>query len=65
MDKDIDLLKDKLARACRLLEMLGLIDFSGHISARIPGSKVFFIHPRQRLWGQPIHNACQMVPANS
>jgi len=47
MDKDIDLLKDKLARACRLLEMLGLIDFSGHISARISGSKVFFIHPRQ------------------
>jgi len=47
MDKDVDLLKDKLARACRLLEMLGLIDYSGHISARIPGSQAFFIHPQQ------------------
>jgi len=47
MEKDVDLLKDKLARACRLLEMLGLIDFSGHISARIPNSQVFFINPVQ------------------
>ena len=47
MGKELDILKDKLARACRLLEMLGLIDFSGHISARIPNSQVFFIHPQQ------------------
>lgn len=47
MEKDVDILRDKLARACRLLEMAGLIDFSGHISARIPGSQVFFIHPQQ------------------
>jgi L-ribulose-5-phosphate 4-epimerase len=38
-------LKEKLARACRMLEMVGLIDFSGHISGRVPGSKTFFIHP--------------------
>lgn len=47
MEKDIDTLKDKLARACRILEMVGLIDFSGHISGRIPKSKTFFIHPMQ------------------
>ncbi len=47
MEKDVEILKEKLARACRLLEMLGLIDFSGHISARIPNSQVFFIHPQQ------------------
>ncbi|MFB3884929.1 MAG: class II aldolase/adducin family protein, partial [Thermodesulfobacteriota bacterium] len=47
MENDSDLLKDKLARACRLLEMTGLIDFSGHISARIPGGQVFFINPVQ------------------
>ncbi len=47
MEKDIEILKDKLARACRLLEMLGLIDYSGHISARIPNSQGFFIHPQQ------------------
>ena len=45
MEKDVDVLKNKLAYACRLLEMLGLIDFSGHISARIPNSQVFFINP--------------------
>lgn len=38
-------LKETLARACRMLEMVGLIDFSGHISGRLPGGKTFFIHP--------------------
>lgn len=40
-----EVLKEKLARACRMLEMVGLIDFSGHISARLPGSRTFYIHP--------------------
>ncbi len=44
MDKEH--LQEALARGCRILEMVGLIDFSGHISGRIPGSKTFFIHPR-------------------
>ncbi len=38
-------LRETLARACRMLEMVGLIDFSGHISGRVPGSKTFYIHP--------------------
>jgi L-ribulose-5-phosphate 4-epimerase len=45
MEEQRAILRDKLARACRLLEMIGLIDFSGHISARLPGSSTFFIHP--------------------
>jgi len=45
MEKDIALLKENLARACRVLEMTGLLDFSGHISARLPGSRTFFINP--------------------
>ena len=45
MGNDVTALKDKLARACRMLEMVGLIDFSGHISGRTPGGKTFFIHP--------------------
>jgi L-ribulose-5-phosphate 4-epimerase len=45
VEKDLTVLKDKLARACRMLEMVGLIDFSGHISGRIPGGETFFIHP--------------------
>ncbi len=43
--KQVQELKEKLARACRMLEMVGLIDFSGHITGRIPGGKTFFIHP--------------------
>ena len=30
-----------------MLEMMGLIDHSGHISGRLPGSQTFFIHPQQ------------------
>jgi L-ribulose-5-phosphate 4-epimerase len=46
-DQDIVALKDKLARGCRMLVMVGLLDFSGHISGRIPGSQTFFIHPME------------------
>jgi len=45
MDKDIHALKDSAARACRLLTLAGLLDFSGHISVRSPGQKTFFINP--------------------
>jgi len=48
MEKEIDALKEKVARACRVMEMTGLLDFSGHISARIPGSQTFFINPMIR-----------------
>jgi ribulose-5-phosphate 4-epimerase/fuculose-1-phosphate aldolase len=43
--EQVEELKEKLARACRMLEMVGLIDFSGHITGRVPGGKTFFIHP--------------------
>lgn len=45
MEAEKDALKEKLARACRMLEMVGLIDFSGHITGRLPGSNTFYIHP--------------------
>jgi len=47
MGKEIEILRGKLARACRMLEMIGLIDFSGHISGRIPGQQTFLIHPAE------------------
>jgi len=47
MGQETGPLKEKLARACRILEMVGLIDFSGHISGRLPGAKTFFIHPME------------------
>jgi L-ribulose-5-phosphate 4-epimerase len=45
MAAEKEALKEQLARACRMLEMVGLIDFSGHITARLPGSNTFYIHP--------------------
>ncbi len=45
MEKEKEILKEKLAHACRMLEMIGLINYSGHISARLPGSRTFYIHP--------------------
>ena len=50
MEKDRNILKDKLARACRALEMMGLFDFSGHISARSAEGDTFFINPIQYLF---------------
>jgi ribulose-5-phosphate 4-epimerase/fuculose-1-phosphate aldolase len=46
-EQDIVALKEKLAQGCRMLVMIGLFDFSGHISGRLPGSQTFFIHPME------------------
>lgn len=45
--EEMAVLRDKLARGCRMLVMAGLMDFSGHISGRLPGSETFFIHPME------------------
>lgn len=39
-------LKETVAQACRMLAMEGLIDYSGHISAREPGTDRVYIHSR-------------------
>lgn len=48
---EIDDLKIKLAMACRMLCLAELVDYSGHISARIPGTERFLIH------GHPVSRA--------
>ena len=42
---EIDDLKKKLAMACRMLFLGELVDYSGHISVRIPGTDRFLINP--------------------
>lgn len=42
-----DQLRGEVATCVRLLEYLGLIDFSGHVSARIPGTDTILIN----AWG--------------
>jgi len=39
-------LRARLAAATRMLNMAGILDYSGHISARIPGTDLFFIQTR-------------------
>src|SRR3989339_1256311 len=42
-----DTLRIEVATCVRLLEYIGLIDFSGHVSARIPGTDTILIN----AWG--------------
>ena len=46
------LLKDRIARAVRILNMEGLITSSGHISGRLPGGQTFFIHAYDQPRGE-------------
>lgn len=39
-------LKRKVAQCCRMLEWTGLVDYSGHVSARVPGTDHILINPR-------------------
>ncbi|MCZ6907015.1 MAG: class II aldolase/adducin family protein [Deltaproteobacteria bacterium] len=42
---EIEKLKKKVATACRMLFVAGLVDYSGHISVRIPETDRFLINP--------------------
>ena len=46
-----DTLRTEVALCVRMLEHLGLIDYSGHVSCRIPGTDTFFINS----WGASRH----------
>lgn len=52
---ETDELKKKLALACRMLFLAELVDYSGHISVRIPGTDRFLIngHPVSRATVTP------------
>ncbi len=47
-----DLLRIEVATCIRMLEYLGLIDFSGHVSSRIPRTNTVLINP----WGASRHS---------
>lgn len=44
-DAVVEALRARVAAACRLLHMEGLLTYSGHVSARIPGRDALLIHP--------------------
>src|SRR5258706_13633116 len=43
--KDLEELKNKVALGNRIMFHQGLADYHGHVSARIPGTRKFFIKP--------------------
>lgn len=43
--KSIAALRNEVAAATRILVMEGLLDYSGHVSARVPGRDAFLIQP--------------------
>jgi ribulose-5-phosphate 4-epimerase/fuculose-1-phosphate aldolase len=45
-DKTVDDLREKVATCTRLLVMQEVMDYSGHVSARIPGTDRILIQPR-------------------
>ncbi len=45
-DTAIDTLRQQVATCTRLLVMAGIMDYSGHVSARIPGTDRVLIQPR-------------------
>jgi ribulose-5-phosphate 4-epimerase/fuculose-1-phosphate aldolase len=45
LDPDVYRLTVEVAAATRLLNMLGILDYSGHISARVPGADALVIQP--------------------
>ena len=54
----IDDLKEKVSTGCRVLAKLGLVDYLGHVSARIPGSEYVLIKAR----GVDLGNLLEMTP---
>src|SRR5205823_13364369 len=45
-EPSIDTLREELAACTRMLVMQEIMDFSGHVSARIPGTDRILIQPR-------------------
>ncbi|WAH37992.1 class II aldolase/adducin family protein [Alicyclobacillus dauci] len=55
---DVQALKEKVANGCRILAKLGLSDYLGHVSARIPGTNHVLIKAR----GLDMGNLLDMTP---
>lgn len=51
------IIRTEIAACVRMLEYLGLIDFSGHVSCRIPGTETMLINP----WGGKT-SPCRLMP---
>lgn len=48
-------LREKIALGCRILAKLELVDYLGHVSARVPGRDLFLIRARGAEQGNQLH----------
>ncbi len=57
----VDALKEKIALGSRILYKLGLVDYLGHISARVPGTDFVLIRARGSEQGSQLHMTAEQV----
>jgi len=58
---DIRALREKIALGCRILAKLELVDYLGHVSARVPGTDRVLIRARGAEQGNQLHMTYQHV----
>lgn len=58
---DVRALREKIALGCRILAKLELVDYLGHVSARVPGSDYALIRARGAEQGSQLHMTYQQV----
>jgi L-ribulose-5-phosphate 4-epimerase len=58
---DILALREKIALGCRILAKLELVDYLGHVSARVPGTDKVLIRARGAEQGNQLHMTADFV----
>jgi len=58
---DIRALREKVALGCRILAKLELVDYLGHVSARVPGTDKVLIRARGAEQGNQLHMTYDFV----
>jgi len=58
---DVRALREKIALGCRILAKLELVDYLGHVSARVPGTELVLIRARGAEQGNQLHMTYEQV----
>lgn len=58
---EVKALRERVAMGCRVLAKLELVDYLGHVSARIPGTDFVFIRARGAEQGNQLHMTAEQV----
>ncbi|HXF35467.1 MAG TPA: hypothetical protein VN603_12925, partial [Candidatus Acidoferrales bacterium] len=58
---EVKKLRERVALGCRVLAKLELVDYLGHVSARVPGTDFVFIRARGAEQGNQLHMTAEQV----